>query len=86
MAELDDLKRAGRAREVLENELFAEAFRHCLDDLRRQRLQAKHTDTDTHSKLVIAEQLLERIERFLVSEIETGEQTALEIERKRKWF
>lgn len=84
---MDDFeRRAVRAREVLENELFAEAFDNAKEQLRAQRLKAHMSDEKTHSRLVMAEQLLEGIRRFLEQEIETGKQAALEVDFKRKWY
>lgn len=84
---MDDFeRRAVRAREVLENELFADAFDNAKEQLRAQRLKADMNDDKTHSRLVMAEQLLEGIRRFLEQEIETGKQQALEVDFKRKWY
>ena len=84
---MDDFeRRAVRAREVLENELFSDAFDNALTQLRAKRLKADMGDDKTHSRLVMAEQLLEGIRRFLEQEIETGKQAALEVDFKRKWY
>ena len=84
---MDDFeRRAVRAREVLENELFSDAFDNALAQLRAKRLKADMGDDKTHSRLVMAEQLLEGIRRFLEQEIETGKQAALEVDFKRKWY
>jgi len=83
---MDDFeRRAVRAREVLDNELFKDAFDNARDQLRAKRLQADMRDEKTHSRLVMAEQLLEGIRRFLEQEIETGKQAALEVDFKRRW-
>lgn len=79
-------RRAVRAREVLDNELFKDAFDNALAQLRAKRLQADMSDEKTHSRLVMAEQLLEGIRRFLEQEIETGQQAALEVDFRRKWY
>ena len=84
---MDDFeRRAVRAREVLENELFSDAFDNALAQLRAKRLKADMGDDKTHSRLVMAEQLLEGIRRFLEQEIETGKQAALEVDFKRQWY
>lgn len=84
---MDDLeRRAVRAREVLDNELFQDAFANAAEQLRAKRLKADMSDDKTHSRLVMAEQLLEGLRRFLEQEIETGKQAALEIDFKRKWY
>ena len=79
-------RRAVRAREVLDNELFQDAFNNAQDQLQAKRLKADMNDDKTHSRLVMAEQLLHGIRRFLEQEIESGKQAALEVDFKRKWY
>jgi hypothetical protein len=84
---MDDFeRRAVRAREVLDNELFKGAFENLKEQLRSKRLQADINDEKTHSRLVLAEQIAEGIRRFLEQEIETGQQAALEVDFRRKWY
>lgn len=84
---MDDFeRRAVRAREVLDNEMFQEAFENVLEQLRLKRIKADICDDKTHSRLIMAEQTVYGIRRFFEQEIETGKQAALEVDFKRKWY
>ena len=66
----DAIRRADQARMILDNPLFDEAMNALAESLRRQRLQVKPTDTDGHTKLILAEQVKHQFEQFLRRAIE----------------
>jgi len=68
----DAIRRADQARMILDNPLFDEAMNALAESLRRQRLQVKPTDTDGHTKLILAEQVKHQFEQFLRRAIEDG--------------
>lgn len=81
MADLSPERRAEEAKRILEHPLFAEAIAHLYADIERQRRKASAIDSDLHTRLVLAEQLAAKVEKFLRREIETGEIVALHAAR-----
>lgn len=77
----EEVKRAGRAREILENELFKEAVSEIEEALKEGRLRAPATDNALRDKLWAQEVALYAIIQKLTTHIETGQlaqQTLLE--------
>jgi hypothetical protein len=75
------IRRADFARQVTDNPLFQEALDALDESLRRQRLAVKPTDTDGHTKLILAEQILGQFRAYLKRAITDGEVVQLELVR-----
>lgn len=70
---MDDMQRADFARQILDNPLFAESFAALQADLERQRQAVKLTDTEAHTKLIMAEQVMTQFRGVLIRAIQDGE-------------
>lgn len=80
---MDELQRADFARQILDNPLFVEAFAALQNDLERQRQAVKLTDTDAHTKLIMAEQVMAQFRRVLTRAIEDGEVAEFRLKQSR---
>ena len=69
---LEEIKRGDDAKRLIENPLFKGAFEAVKDGLVHSMTQSAMGDEKTHNRLVIALQLLNQIERSLITHIETG--------------
>ena len=69
---LEEIRRGDDAKMLIENPLFKGAFEAVKDGLVHSMTQSAMGDEKTHNRLVIALQLLNQIERSLITHIETG--------------
>lgn len=69
----DEVRRAGRAKEILGNELFKEAVTEIEGALKDARLNSSIKDTEMREKLWAQEVALHSIIRNLESVIDTGQ-------------
>lgn len=76
---MDDVRRADFARQVLDNPVFNEAFDAIAADLSGQRAAVKLTDTDAHTKLIMAEQVMLKIKAILTRAVQDGEVAQFEM-------
>jgi len=87
---LEEVKRADRAEEVLNNPLFIEAVAKVRDGIIASMASSPLGDESTHNRLVIALQLLSQIEKQLKDVVQTGKMAKLQvvtpIERIKKVF
>lgn len=72
-------RRADQARQITDNPLMREALEALHESLRRQRLAVKPTDTDGHTKLILAEQVLGQFEQYLQRVIRDGESAQMQL-------
>lgn len=79
MTSEDLVRRADLARQVLDNELYKDAIAALDASLRRQRLAVKASDADGHLRLIIAEQLLDKLKLYLQRAIEDGKQEQMQL-------
>jgi len=84
--QLSEIKRGERAAEVLNNELYKEAFVKVRDGIINSMASSPLGDAETHNRLVIAMQLLNQIEKSLKDVITTGKMSAMQTSDKRKLF
>lgn len=77
-----EIIRAGKAREVLENELFSEAVSAVREGIRVARLNSAVTAVDLREKLWAQEQALEAILKHLKTHMESGQLAEEELRRK----
>jgi hypothetical protein len=76
------IRRADFARQVTDNPVFREALDALDESLRRQRLAVKPTDTEGHTKLILAEQVLGQFRGYLKRAIDDGQIAQMELVRK----
>lgn len=84
--QLSEIKRGERAAEVLNNELYKEAFVKVRDGIINSMASSPLGDAETHNRLVIAMQLLNQIEKQLMGVMQTGKMAAIQTDNKRKLF
>jgi hypothetical protein len=84
--QLTEIKRGERAAEVLNNELYIEAFTKVREGIIQSMSQSPLGDAETHNRLVIAMQLLNQIEKSLKDVVTTGKMSAMQTTDKRKIF
>jgi hypothetical protein len=80
---MDDIQRADYARQVLDNPLYAEAWQALGDDLTRQRVTVKLSDTETHTRLIIAEQIMAQLRGVFTRAIQDGEIAKIDLARRK---
>ena len=78
----EEIRRAGKAKEILDSELFKEAVSATEEALKHGRLQSAATAHDLREKLWAQELALFTIVNHLRTHIETGELAAETIRRK----
>ena len=76
---LEEVKRADRAEEVLNNPLFIEAVTKVRDGIIASMASSPLGDESTHNRLVIALQLLNQIEKQLKDVVQTGKMAKLQV-------
>jgi hypothetical protein len=81
-SEEEAVRRADFARQIIDNPVFNEALDALDASLCRQRLAVKPTDTDGHTKLILAEQILGQFRTYLKRTIADGEVAQMELIRK----
>lgn len=69
----EEVRRAGKAKELLENELFKEAVTEVEENIRSARLQSAASAVDLREKLWAQELALHTVLGNLRTHIETGE-------------
>ena len=84
--QLTENKRGERAAEVLNNELYIEAFNKVREGIIQSMAVSPLGDAETHNRLVIAMQLLNQIEKSLKDVVQTGKMSAMQTSDKRKLF
>lgn len=80
-----EARRAEEAKRVLQSESFIEAFEALRRDLTQQMSAVKATDEKTKSKLIDMWQLVNSLELWFITTIETGEAAELHLEEKKRF-
>jgi len=76
---LEEIKRAERAEEVLNNPLFIEAVDKVRSGIINSMAESPLGDDRTHNRLVIAMQILNQIEKQLTDVVQTGKMAKLQV-------
>jgi hypothetical protein len=82
----DELRRAGDAKEILENEFFKEACKQIEDGLKAQRNAVPVRDTDMHTRLILTEQLWDSLKKYLEITAQTGKFAEFEIKKRESFL
>lgn len=72
-----------RAREVLENEAYNDAFSQIKSEVMQQWADSPARDTEGREKLWLMQSLLSKLQLTLQTTMETGKLASLELEHKR---
>lgn len=78
---MDEIKRGGEAKLVLDHPLLKEAVDGVRKSLESQRNRASAKDTELHTKLILTEQCLNALEHALRSMITTGEMAQVKLKQ-----
>ncbi|CAM2142668.1 conserved protein of unknown function [Pararobbsia alpina] len=85
----DEIVMAGKAAQVLDSALFIEARKRVREGIDRQMLAVPLSDQTMHTRLIVARQVWDQIEKYLEGIKQTGEirqfQIAQEEERKKRF-
>lgn len=76
--------RAGKARELLENDLFKEARAKIEAGLAAQRRKVPMRETEMHTRLILTEQLWNNLLDYLQETVDTGRLVEFEVARRKK--
>lgn len=89
MAYDEEVVRGGKATEVLDSTVFLEARKHVLDGIERQMRAVPLSEQTMHTRLILALQVWDQLEKYLEQIKQTGEirqfQITQEEERKRRF-
>lgn len=85
----DEIIRADKAAQVLDSTIFLEAKKHVLEGIQRQMRAVPMHEQTMHTRLILALQVWDQLEKYLESIKQTGEirqfQIAQEEERKKRF-
>lgn len=85
MTDQEILNRADEAERLMANPIFREAVDKTRNGLVSAMEQAAMGDEKTHNRLVIALQLLNKIEKNIKEVADTGKLTKIQLEEKRRF-
>lgn len=89
MDDLEEIRRGGRAAEVLDAQVFLDAKKAVLEGIQRQMNAVPLADQTMHTRLIVALQVWNQLERYLEGVKQTGEvrefQIQQEEERKKRF-
>lgn len=77
------LERGGRAKEILDNPIFNEAFELLEKEITEQWQQSPARDSEGREKLFLMIGLTRKLKEIIVSTLETGKLADLELTRQR---
>lgn len=83
MTPQEEIKRGEASKQLLENPLFKSAINEVREGVIRSIANSPMGDEKTHNRLAIALQLLNQIEKNLMTHIETGKLAQITVEEKR---
>jgi chromatin segregation and condensation protein Rec8/ScpA/Scc1 (kleisin family) len=85
----DEIVRGGKAALVLDSQVFLDAKEHVLEGIQRQMRAVPLADQNMHTRLIVAMQVWDQLEKYLEHIKQTGEirqfQVQQEEERKRRF-
>lgn len=73
--------RGNDAAYILNHALFQEAWDAAKASLERQRLKIGLKDTDMHTRLIMAEQILATLKHYLENVLQTGKMAEVQLEK-----
>lgn len=85
----DEIVRGNDAQFILNHKIYQEAWQSARDALARKRRECPIKDAEMAMRLIIAEQLLDSLEKYITDVVTTGKMAELqlkEIEQRRNWF
>jgi hypothetical protein len=82
VTEQEQINRGAEAERLMQNPIYLEAIARVRDGIVQSMNQSALGDEKTHNRLVIAMQLLGRIEKNIKEVAETGKLTRIQVESK----
>lgn len=83
-----DAKRGADAQFIIGNELYKEAWSAAEEALAQQRRKVALKDTDMHTRLIMAEQVLVSVRRYIEDVVNTGKMAEIQLRQNnsaRRW-
>jgi ABC-type uncharacterized transport system substrate-binding protein len=80
-----DQRSGGDAQFILNHDIFKDAWKAVEDALKAQRLKIGFKDTEMHTRLVIAEQILDMVKKHIENVVATGKLSELQLRQKPKF-
>lgn len=84
-----ETRRGADARFILDHELYKEAWSAAEEALAQQRRKAALKDTDIHTRLIMAEQVLVSVRRYIEDVVNTGKMAEIQLRQNngaRRWL
>jgi hypothetical protein len=76
-----EIRRSADARFILSHDLYKEAWNATADALTQQRRKVALKDTDMHTRLIMAEQVLDSVRRYIEDVVNTGKMAEIQLKR-----
>jgi len=73
-----------KARLVLDSPIFKQAWKDAEDSIVSQMVEARMRDTEIHTRLVVALQILNHVRRHIEMTMETGQMADIQLEEPNK--
>jgi predicted component of type VI protein secretion system len=84
-----EIRRSADARFILNHDLYKEAWNATADALTQQRRKVALKDTDMHTRLIMAEQVLDSVRRHIEDAMNTGRMAEIQLKQSgnvRRWL
>lgn len=78
-------RKGGDASFILNHDIFKEAWKAFEDSLRAQRIKVGIKDTDMHTKLIMAEQTLNVVKKYIEDVMNTGKLADVQLQTKSRF-
>jgi len=72
------------ARQVLDSDVFQQAWGAAEDSIFQQMVEVSLRDTEMHTKLIMALQVLGNVRKYINTQVETGEMANLQLNEESK--
>lgn len=84
MGNTDEISRGIRAKQLIENELFQEAFKAAEQSIMHQMDRVPIKDAEMHTRLILAKQMLVAVQQYLETVIDTGDMAEINVRQQGK--
>jgi hypothetical protein len=74
-----EMRRGADAQFILNHDIYKHAWRAAEDALAQQRRKVALKDTDMHTRLIMAEQVLDSVRRYIEDAVNTGKMAEIQL-------
>lgn len=88
-AQEKEIRRAADARLILDHDIYKDAWTAAERALAAQRRKVALKDTEMHTRLIMAEQVLDSVRRYIEDVVNTGRLADIQLKRSgsgRRWL